>query len=248
MMTHHPVPLAMRLEAPPTPLIVLVSVLLATPALAGCLGSDAPGGGDGVDPEGVVKPDQAALAEAPPFSTLLCVDGYRLAPEATGGNASGVCNHRVTRPLEDPGRLDVVTQHGPANEVSIAVNPLDPLNAAGGAKDYTVSYVSDVAECGEYTVWMGTFHTMDGGLTWSNDLMRGFPGDERASPLAGNACNTDPVLVFDDDGTLWYSGLNYGGARDDRSTVTNPVSGHDAFSGSQIYFARSPTAGRLTPR
>lgn len=187
------------------------------------------------------------------FQLFLCKDGYHMADHLT--RYLDNCNVRVTKPLEDADRRDpdgdrpdVRTQHGPGNEVSIAVNPTDPLNLAGGAKDYTVSYVSETAQCGAYTVWMGTFASQDGGLSWSNDLMRGFPGDDRDSPLQGNWCNTDPVLVFDDDGTLWYSGLNYDGARQDQSTITNPTTGHDLVSGSQLYFARSDDGGASYPQ
>ena len=218
--------------------------LLVAPALAGCLDSD---GADQVAAgDDLVAPSSDAVAAAGPFALLLCTDGYHLATTALDGTLDR-CNHRVTRPLQDGSRLDVVSQHGPANEVSIAVNPLDPLNAAGGGKDYTVSYVSDHAECGDFTVWMGTYHSQDGGLTWDNDLMPGFPGDERTSPLSGNDCNTDPVLVFDDDGTLWYSGLNYGGARSDTTTVADPFGNSDAVSGSQLYFARSGDGGASYP-
>jgi hypothetical protein len=73
--------------------------------------------------------------------------------------------------------------------------------------------------------------------------MRGFPGDDRDSPLSGQDCNTDPVLEYDDNGTLWYSGLNYGGAREGQATVQNPATGDDAFSGSQLYFAQSSDDG-----
>lgn len=192
------------------------------------------------------SPDRALVDAAPPFSLFLCTDGYRLQSDI---NVTGVdlCNHRVTKPLLDPNVFDVVGQHGPANEVSIAVNPLNPLEVAGGGKDYTVSYISDVAQCGQYTVWMGTYWSRDGGITWGNDLMRGFPGDPRASPLQGNWCNTDPVLVYDDDGTLFYSGLNYDGARDDTQTADSPFSPHDSFSGSQLYFGVSRDGGETFP-
>ncbi|MDX1611463.1 MAG: sialidase family protein [Candidatus Thermoplasmatota archaeon] len=235
-----------------TPRVLLLALALLTVALVGCLGNETDDGDAPGTPGERHAPDAAEMAGAGPFSLFLCQDGYRVGADALA--VVDRCNHRVTKPLVDPGqrdpagdRPDVRTQHGPANEVSIAVNPTDALNLAGGAKDYTVSYVSDVAECGEYTVWMGTFSSHDGGLTWTNDLMRGFPGDDRESPLTGNQCNTDPVLVYDDDGTLWYSGLNYDGAREDTSTAASPLSGHDALSGSQLYFAKSEDGGGSYP-
>lgn len=231
---------------------LIIAAVVVTTAFVGCLGNQGDDG-DETTPADLHLPEEADLAGLEDFSIFLCKDGYHVAEHVT--RYDGNCNHRVTKPLQDPDRSDpagdrpdVRFQHGPANEVSISVNPTDPLNSAGGGKDYTVSYVSDTAQCGEYTVWMGTYATYDGGLTWNNDLMRGFPGDDRDSPLKGNWCNTDPVLVFDDDGTLWYSGLNYDGAREDTSTITNPVTGHDVYSGSQLYFAKSDDGGTTFPQ
>ncbi|HLF16034.1 MAG TPA: sialidase family protein [Candidatus Thermoplasmatota archaeon] len=220
--------------------------LLATlTAFAGCFGGggDDDGGGPSTDRE---------LSAAHPFGIFLCDDGLRTADDAAGGLDD--CNHRVTKPLLDPTWFNWTAQHGPANEVSIGVNPTNPLNVVGGAKDYTVSYISHDLRCdsdpsypGGYTVWMGTYWSDDGGVTWENDLMPGFFGDGRPSPLKGNWCNTDPVVVFDDDGTAFFSGLNYDGERSDFGLgVTNPLypeAPHDLLSGSQLYVARSDDGG-----
>ncbi len=221
--------------------VLIVALALATTAVAGCLGDDADDTDPGDEIAEIHRPTDADLADAQPFSLFLCKDGYHI--DAHVQRYLDNCNHRVTKPLERTSWFNWTAQHGPANEVDIAVNPNDPLQLAGGAKDYTVSYVSDHAACGEYTVWMGTYASKDAGLTWSNDLMRGFPGDNRSSPLAGNQCNTDPVLQWDTNGTLWYSGLNYVGTRESMSTATPPGAGSDAYSGSQLYFANSNDGG-----
>lgn len=219
----------------------LLSALLVLPLLAGCFG----GGDGGRDPPVASDED---LAKAAPFSIFLCKDGYRIGANATRAGTD-VCNHRVTKPLVDAGQFDWQSQHGPGNEVSVAVNPLDPLQVAGGAKDYTVSYLPDAPApgCGQYTVWMGTFASSDGGITWTNDLMPGFPGDARPSNLKGNRCNTDPVVAFDDDGSFVFSGLNYVGAREGQPQppLPNPLfpDSKDLLTGSQIYFAHSDDGG-----
>ena len=224
------------------------AALLTLALLAGCLSGD---GGDGpTTPAAGLVPD-TDLDALPPFSLQLCDQGYRLAQPALAPRtvpAGRLCDFRVTKPLDDPARFDWQGQHGPANEVSVAVNPADPLNLAGGAKDYTVSYISDVAQCGEYTVWNGHFASHDGGRTWSNDLVPGFAGDPRPSPLAGNLCNTDPVSVFDADGTYWHNGLNYRGAREDVGDPLNPAGNGGLATGSQIFFARSQDGGRTFDR
>jgi hypothetical protein len=228
-------------------------VLLVLPLLAGCLADD---GGGPDDPPAVDAPvagvgEGFELTTLPPFSLQLCDHGYRvvqLAAEPRVAPADRQCDFRVTKPLLDPNKFDWQGQHGPGNEVSVAVNPVDPLNLAGGAKDYTVSYISDTADCGEYTVWNGHFWSKDGGRTWANDLIPGFVGDPRESPLKGNLCNTDPVSVFDSDGTYWHNGLNYRGAREDVGDPINPAGNGGLATGSQIFFARSPDGGETFDR
>lgn len=220
--------------------------LLAVPLLAGCMGNDAPK---------VLPPAFATRAEvagAPAFTAFLCTGGVRLARNVT--DHVDDCNHRVTKPLLDNASFDWRSQHGPANEVSVAIDPTNPLHVAGGGKDYTVSYLNGFkpADCGQYTVWMGTYASADGGVTWSNDLVPGFPGDTRKSPLSGNTCNTDPVAVFGDDGTFYFSGLNYQGSR--AASPSAPVPADPLFPGSsdattatQLFFARSHDGGATFP-
>jgi hypothetical protein len=221
----------------------LAGFALVALLVAGCTQSPPP-----PDPKYL---DERGVAALPTFTTLLCKGGVREAAKVT--EHLGECNHRVTKPLRDGGLFDWTTQHGPANEVTVAVDPTNPLRVAGGAKDYTVSYINGFAPggCGPYTVWMGTYWSTDGGITWANDLMPGFPGDPRKGPLTGNLCNTDPVSVFGDDGTYYFSGLNYGGRRAGSPTpgIPNPLfpGTSDLTSASQIYVARSHDGGATFP-
>ncbi len=220
---------------------VPAAIALVFPLLAGCFG----GAGDG--PVLPATAYDAELTGAAPFTIFLCKAGYRVGIGATSAGMDE-CNHRVTHPLADNTVFDWRTQHGPGNEVSVAVNPTNPLNVAGGAKDYTVSYMTNAPTpaCGQYTVWMGTFSSMDGGMTWTNDLMPGFPGDDRTSNIKGNLCSTDPVVAFDDDGTLVYSGLNYGGSRPGQlPPLPNPLypGASDLATTSQVFFATSRDGG-----
>ncbi len=218
------------------------ALLFVVLTFAGCLQEE-----EASDPTPPPVPDPVIGGDATaPWSLQLCDHGYRTVQPADAAwrvPTDRTCDFRVTKPLLDPGRFDWQTQHGPGNEVSLAVNPTDPLNLAGGAKDYTVSYISEVADCGQYTVWNGHFWSLDGGRTWGNDLIPGFKGDPRDSPLHGNECNTDPVSVFDSDGTYWHNGLNYRGARADVGDPDNPLGSDGVFTGSQIFFARSQDQG-----
>lgn len=148
--------------------------LLLALALAGCLA--APPG----EPP-LVQPPPPALAEGCPLALLR-------------SRALG----------EEPCNVEVTLVNGPANEVHVALNPLDPLSLAGGAKDYTLG---SQEPCDVHNVWAGQYWSTDGGRTWGNALVQGHPGDTRPSALAKFRCSSDPVLAFGPDGTAYYVGL-----------------------------------------
>ncbi|HET6398783.1 MAG TPA: sialidase family protein, partial [Candidatus Thermoplasmatota archaeon] len=103
------------------------------------------------------------------------------------------------------------------NEVTIAVNPKDPRNIVGGAKDY---YPMDAGQC----VWDGIYVTHDGGATEYED--RNFDGSPwrllndpasfRPNYASSYWCTTDPVAYFDVHGTFYYLLMAY---------QTDPVTG-----------------------
>lgn len=98
--------------------------------------------------------------------------------------------------------FEVTTENGPANEVTIAVNPTDPNNLIAGAKDYTLGPRQGREG---YRVWSGYYWSRDGGKTWGNGLM-GYPDIEN-SVLGIYDEISDPVVAFGPDGTAYYSGL-----------------------------------------
>lgn len=162
-----------------------VLLLLAAPVLAGCIGLS--------DDEVSTNAAREALTipGAPePFQFLLC-EGDELVP-LSGDHTAG-CNPRATH------------DSGPAAEVSLAVNPLDPLNLVGGSKDFTLG---EDERCGVYNVWSGVYTSFDGGRTWAHQLLPGHPGDERETALSAYACGSDPVLAFGPDGTVYYSSIH----------------------------------------
>lgn len=125
----------------------------------------------------VIKPQEEGKKSAP-FTTLL--------------NMGGEVNFEIT------------TKNGPANEVTIAINPKNPKNLIAGAKDYTLG--PREGRDG-YRVWSGYYWSRNGGKTWGNGLM-GYPDIENS--VLGNYDEiSDPVVVFGPDGTAYYSGLAY---------------------------------------
>jgi hypothetical protein len=88
------------------------------------------------------------------------------------------------------------------NEPTVAVDPSDPLVVVAGSNDYCASIVN-----GE--VWTGYYRSTDGGDSWTNSLLPGYPNDGSeaglASPLHGT-CGAagDPTQAFDAGGNLYY--------------------------------------------
>ncbi len=172
------------------------------------------------------RPDVVADPAGPSYSTLLCRERLLAMPfdAETGRRVSGLCNHEVT------------SFNGPANEVSLAVNPLDPMVVVAGAKDYSLV---GAPLCGARNVWTGHYWSTDGGQTWGNGLIAGYPGGPEG-PLSGNLCSTDPLVAFDAQGHAWYSGLAFRGAAD----PNEPYTGSGGLvSGSRVFIARSDDQG-----
>ena len=131
---------------------------------------------------------------------LACFEDARSSGEGADGPAgsSSVCNFEAT------------TTNTEGNEVTIAVNPTDPLNIVAGAKDYSPW---TAGEC----VWDGIYVTKDGGKTWINHHVPGSPHLLAAGNTSGWEptyasqfwCTTDPVVAFGPDGTCYYSLMAY---------------------------------------
>jgi hypothetical protein len=108
--------------------------------------------------------------------------------------------------------FDALTTNSQGNEVTIAVNPRDPMNLVAGAKDYTREYTG--GEC----VWDGIYVTKDGGRTWKDYNIPGSPwllltnrSKFELTSASDYWCASDPVVRFGPDGTLYYAVLAYQG-------------------------------------
>jgi hypothetical protein len=179
--------------------------LLCLGTLAGCLDDPSPGPKPAIPVADIGYAYTGLDSKGLPLPLLLCLP---MLPESEGLHAGRErCNFLMT---PDEGRE--------GNELTIAVNPTDPRNVVGGAKDY---YPPDAGEC----VWDGVYVTHDGGRTTYED--RSFDG----SPwrlAAGDVdnfvpnyastfwCTTDPVAYFDVNGRFYYLLMAY---------QTDPVTG-----------------------
>ena len=97
-------------------------------------------------------------------------------------------------------------QNRQSNETSVAFSPADPDIIAVGANDYRMVPVFGDA-------WLGFYISADGGMTWFNTFVPGFPSDTSAaglaSPLLGLDGAGDPTIRFDADGNLYAAGIAF---------------------------------------
>ncbi len=146
-----------------------------------------------------------------PMPVLFCVQDYAIS--ATAPEAAGAAKWTDFEMLEAQRcNLEMTPDEGrEGNEVTIAVNPLDPRNIVGGAKDY---YPADAGEC----VWDGVYVTHDGGRTPFEDRsFDGSPWRLRNGDIANYSpnyasqmwCTTDPVAYFNTAGELYYLLMAY---------------------------------------
>jgi hypothetical protein len=88
------------------------------------------------------------------------------------------------------------------NEPTVAVDPHNPLVVVAGSNDYCAQIVNG-------DVWAGYYRSTDGGATWQDSLVPGYPADNssagQASPAHGS-CGAagDPTQEFDNEGRLFY--------------------------------------------
>jgi hypothetical protein len=104
----------------------------------------------------------------------------------------------------DATMLSCSTGRRTQNEPSVAVDPFDSDVMVAGSNDYCAEI-----ENGSGNVWAGYYRSEDGGATWSNSLVPGYPDDSSAagtdSPAHGScAAAGDPTQSFDGAGRLYY--------------------------------------------
>ncbi|MBI2126234.1 MAG: exo-alpha-sialidase [Thaumarchaeota archaeon] len=102
----------------------------------------------------------------------------------------------------------LVVNRDPANrqqvEPSIAIDPLNHDIMVASAQD-----MRKVSEFGDR--WNSYYRSEDGGRTWKNDLIPGYPTDISpegiSSPLKHFRFTSDPVVAFDSSGNAYFVGL-----------------------------------------
>src|SRR2546425_2256574 len=136
-----------------------------------------------------------------------------LIPAAAAANGT---NSRVTRDSQagsytrydgatDATMTDCSINKRAQNEPSVAVDPHSPNVVVAGSNDYCAATVNG-------DVWAGYYRSTNGGASWNDSLVPGYPDDSSAaglaSPVSGQcAAAGDPTQSFDRTGRLVYGFL-----------------------------------------
>jgi hypothetical protein len=93
-----------------------------------------------------------------------------------------------------------------SNETSVSISPVSNSIVAAAGNDYRM-----VTVFGD--VWYGLYVSSDGGASWFNTMVPGFPSDTSeagaSSPLLGLDASGDPVVRFDAAGNLYATGIAF---------------------------------------
>lgn len=131
------------------------------------------------------------------------------------GPAGGPGPEPSNYPMQDcDPECNPVAGPGPrlANEVSVAINPNNPMNIVAAANDYGTP---------NGDAWVGVYTSFDGGKTWNRTLIPGyrpapsqFPqpcagGQLPGQGLCGFEGAGDPVLAVDKDGNFYIAGIAF---------------------------------------
>ena len=131
-------------------------------------------------------------------------------PSSVAGHATDGMDVKVTT---DNSNVDGGTpnpsfdaQNRQSNETTTAFSSVNPNIIAVGANDYRMVTVTA-------DVWTGFYVSANGGATWFDTFVPGFPSDTSpagtASPLKGLDASGDPVVRFAGDGDLLVSAIAF---------------------------------------
>jgi hypothetical protein len=149
---------------------------------------------------------------------------------AVGQSAQARADTRVTRDATagsyvrydggtDATMLSCSTGRRTQNEPSVAVDPRNSAIVVAGSNDYCAE-----VQNGSGNVWAGYYRSTDGGTTWANSLVPGYPADTSAagtaSPTHGScAAAGDPTQAFDGEGRLFYGFICFNRAKPTNGSV-----------------------------
>jgi hypothetical protein len=120
----------------------------------------------------------------------------------------------------DPAAGSTVRQQ---NEPAVAIDPGDPSFIVASSNDY----------CGVPTIgdaWQGIYTSTDGGTSWTDSLLPGYPGDSsgvtETLAKAGDTNSGDPLLDWDNSGHLFAGGIAFNRTVTQGGSGTAPTNGN----------------------
>jgi hypothetical protein len=131
------------------------------------------------------------------------------------------------------------------NEPTASVNPSNGQLMSSGANDYCPVQTPPVG------TWAGFYYSGNGGASWTNSLLPGYPTDTspqgQASPLYKEGLTNagDPVQAWDDDGHLYYGGIAFNRAKPATGSIW--VARYNWPSGPTPGYERTTLVSRGTP-
>jgi hypothetical protein len=170
-----------------------------------------------------------------------------------GGTDVGIqhCNNALSSEAADdnPSDGDADSNDGGSrrqgNEPFSIVDPTAPDTIVAGWNDYCLSDLG--------AGWEGFAYSLDGGETWTNSIVPGYPQDTsaegRASPLFGSHTDAgDPVAAFDRSGNLFVGGIAFNRVKPQNGDVWVATYGTTPHpSGYPYDYLRTVIVGQGTP-
>jgi hypothetical protein len=169
-----------------------------------------------------------------------------------GGTDTGIahCNNTASNPAGDdnPNDADVDSNDGGSrrqgNEPYSVIDPTNPLHVYAGWNDYCLTDLG--------AGWQGFAFSLDGGETWTDSIVPGYPQDTstegRASPLFGTHTDAgDPIAAFDGDGNLFVGGISFNRVKPSNGDVYVATYGTNPTANYPVDYLRTVIVGRGTP-
>lgn len=135
-------------------------------------------------------------------------------------------------------------RYRPNNEPVAVIDPTNPDIVAAGWNDYSM------ADLG--AGWQGLGFSTDGGETWINSFVPGYPADTStegiASPLYGTHTDSgDPIMAFDSSGRLFVGGIAFNRTGAINGDVYVSTWGTTPNGGLPVDYLRTRIVGKGTP-
>jgi hypothetical protein len=142
----------------------------------------------------------------------------------------------------DATMLSCSTGRRTQNEPSVAVDPRNTAVVVAGSNDYCAEIQN-----GSGNVWAGYYRSTNGGATWMDSLVPGYPADTSAagtaSPTHGScAAAGDPTQAFDRAGRLFYGFICFNRAKPTNGSVYVATYDQDG-----AHYVRTVRVDRGTP-